>query len=183
MSLNAAIVMMFSTSGTESFTTMVRLGHELQSGIVSIDEVAIPFTLASIWSDNDASSVLTLSWLATISTLLGVLLTVMITGELVVFAQSRSQSYAQFYNKVDMIKKEMNRAFLPKDLIYRVSRYYDYIWVNQKQGLGSNSSGVLHDADLSMPLRKEIALQLTVPSSLSCRSFKGALQIAYSLSR
>ena len=67
----------------------------------------------------------------------------------------------------------MNRAFLPKDLIYRVSRYYDYIWMNQKQGMGSNSAGVLHDADLSMPLRKEIALQLHGPLLAQLSLFHG----------
>ena len=78
---------------------MIRLGYELQAGLLTIDDIGVPFTLGSIWSDDQAPTVLTLHWLSTISTLLGVLLTVLITGELVVLRKVGRRATQNFTTK------------------------------------------------------------------------------------
>jgi len=95
--------------------------------------------------------------------MIGFALVVNYISESVIFGLSRTSVYTSFFGKVDRIKAEMEMLKVPIDLQYRVDRYYDYLWMNQKMGLSDDSAGVLRDPDLSVPLRKELALRIHGP--------------------
>lgn len=88
----------------------------------------------------------------------GFALIIQIMAEVVMFSQQRSQAYRAFYHKVGQVKHQMTSANLSEELQYRVARYYDYLWINNKHGRGS--SGILQDEDLSDTLKRQIALGL-----------------------
>lgn len=94
---------------------------------------------------------------------IGLALTLNFIAEAVVFASNRMASYYEFYNRVDRIKREMAMLHLPEEIQYRVSQYFDYLWINQKMGLNDQSGGLLRDPDLSLPLRKDLALLMHGP--------------------
>ncbi|GBG29481.1 Cyclic nucleotide-gated olfactory channel [Hondaea fermentalgiana] len=102
----------------------------------------------------------TLLLLVSVGMSCGFALSVSFFAESVVFAVNRMSTYYEFYNRVDRIKREMVALHLPEDVQYRVSRYYDYLWINQKMGINDENAGLLRDPDLSLPLRKEITLQV-----------------------
>ncbi|GBG29325.1 Potassium channel KAT1 [Hondaea fermentalgiana] len=91
---------------------------------------------------------------------IGFALIIQLIAEAVMFSQQRSQAFRNFYQKVAHVKLEMESHNLPEDLQYRVTRFYDYLWMNNRQGQGSNTSGILQDDDLSIPLKKSVALAM-----------------------
>lgn len=92
--------------------------------------------------------------------ILGFALIIQMIAEAVMFAHQRSQAFLEFYQKVDRVKREMESHNLPEDVQYRVARFYDYLWMNNRHGQGSSTSGILKDDDLSLPLKKQIALAM-----------------------
>jgi len=91
---------------------------------------------------------------------IGFSLVTQIIAELVTFSIFRSQGYRNFYSKVHRCKAEMVNANLPEQIMYKVSRYYDYLWINNKVGMSEKRHSIIHDHDLSLQLRKEIALAM-----------------------
>ena len=92
-----------------------------------------------------------------ILSLCGVFLTAVIFAHINILLQSRVSAHVQFRTKIDQLKKEMKYHGMPPELMYRVRRFYDYIWLNQKH---FGESTLHKDHQLSLSLRREIALVL-----------------------
>lgn len=184
--LYVAVLMIFSVADTTSFFALVDRGQwkvkncsevikyngTYSYGYVDSDvDVShgdslygmIYWSNWTIFDDDRSRQVLNVWVLASLSVVLGIYLVVQVTAQNVLFAQASANAYFEYYNKVDRMKKEMEKLALPHDLQYRVSKYYDYLWMNQKHNQGATSSGILQDFDLSIPLRKEIALHIHGP--------------------
>ena len=182
-SLYVAVLMIFSVTDTSSFFALVDRG---QWKVKNCSEVSnytgsyayidnypshgsndlyamVHWSNWTVFDANNSDQVLSTYLLACVAVVLGICLVVQVTAQNFLFAQASANSYFEYYNKVDRMKKEMEKLALPHDIQYRVSKYYDYLWINHKHNQGSASSGILQDYDLSIPLRKEIALHIHGP--------------------
>lgn len=180
-----AFTMFFQVSDTSNFVAYIDRGiyeeRTASSSNASTDSVAGGgfSNMASLaWSDwtffneDRRLQTLGLSVLSVAGMLVGFFVTANFVAEAVVFSVNRMALYYKFSGKVDQIKKELVALQLPPDIQRRVAQYYDYLWITQKMGLGDKTHGVLNDADLSRPLRKEIALRVH-GSLLEQTLFKG----------
>ncbi len=91
----------------------------------------------------------------------GLWITTNFVAEAVMFAVNRMHTFNKYYNKVHRFEEEMELLRIPLKTQYRVRRYYDYLYINRKMGLNDHGRGsILKDSDLSLPLRKELALHV-----------------------
>ena len=100
----------------------------------------------------------------------GLLLIAWIFGEASVILHNIDPSGWDFFGRLDRIKSEMTVHNLPEDLQHSITRFYDYIYMNNRHGQLS----LMGDPDMSVSLRQKIALHLHQDALLDQDLFKHA---------
>ncbi len=169
-SLYVAILILFNMSDVSDYTNLIDHikfvilnNNNTSTTLYNDDENSQYWNGWSVISNEHSTDMIYFYILASFATFVGLTVICCLNGEIVCFSLNRSMAYNRFYNKVDEIKLEMINYNLDDDLQFRVQRYYDYLWINNKVGMGALNKGVLHDPDLSLPLKREIAKSVHFP--------------------
>ncbi|EQC28763.1 hypothetical protein SDRG_13446 [Saprolegnia diclina VS20] len=96
----------------------------------------------------------------------------LIFGNIIHLVQSVNRTGNAFRKKMDQVHHEMDSLNLPKHLRQRVSSYYDYLWLNNRN-LSENMT-LLSDEGMSLVLRRQIAIYLYKEQLLKIPFFQHA---------
>lgn len=111
------------------------------------------------YTTDDYDSYWQLYFISGCTLVLGFAIMIQFIAEVNTFSLERSVQYREFYRRINRYCTEMQDAGLDEELCYKVSKFYDYLWINKKYGMASKHS-IIHDPDLSLTLRKEVALAM-----------------------
>ncbi|OQR96460.1 Voltage-gated Ion Channel (VIC) Superfamily [Achlya hypogyna] len=103
---------------------------------------------------------------------LGAVFQALIFGNVIHLVQSVNRTGNAFRKKMDQVHHEMNSLNLPKELRQRVTAYYDYLWVNNRNL--SEDMTLLQDRGMSLVLRHQIAIYLYKDQLLKIPFFQHA---------
>eukprot|EP00948_MAST-09A_sp_MAST-9A-sp1_P003397 g3397.t1 len=89
--------------------------------------------------------------------LMGLLFMTLLFANVALLVADRDCTYSMFRRKVANIQAQMAHHQMPYELRDRVEKYYNYLWMNQKV---YHNSALYHNQDLSLNLRKKMALYM-----------------------
>lgn len=99
-------------------------------------------------------------FLSLLTTLVGIALCAVLWARVSSSLGVNSDHRDRFRAKMDGVRHDMAKASISESLQKRINNYYAYLWLNHRGDLGMSNS-LLHDADLSGGLRKQLACELT----------------------
>lgn len=100
----------------------------------------------------------------------GIICTAWVFGETFVILSHVDPQGWDYFGRLDRIKKELVLYNLPEDIQHDVLQYYDYLYMNSKHG----KQAILGDVDMSVSLKKRVAIALHVDTIRKIDLFKNA---------
>merc|ERR1711968_248157 len=123
----------------EAMASYVTGGHCYQENIIHVYAVALNWGVTTmLWGTMPVSSLPNGDWVtrdipyifSAFVKLFGCLVVSIFFGNMAMLIANFNLAVWEFRRKFDNIKHEMTNHGLPGNLQYRISKYYDYLWIN-----------------------------------------------------
>jgi hypothetical protein len=106
------------------------------------------------------------------ASIMGILNVAWIFGECATILGNSDPYGWEYFGRLDRIKSELALHHVPEPLCEEINAYYNYMYMNNRHG----ATQILCDPDMSVSLRKKIAIHLHREILLHCSFFKNASQ-------